>query len=78
MSERQTSLTITAIEAAFNGRWGVWLSETGWWWATRTRALAAEELAAGCIPHIHADNPDELAERIRQQDRLTRPGAEGD
>jgi hypothetical protein len=64
------SATVAAIEAAFSGRWGVWLSDTGWWWATRTRALTNEEVSAGCAPHIHADNPDELTERIRQQERL--------
>jgi hypothetical protein len=62
--------TVAAIEAAFAGRWGVWLSDTGWWWAARTRALTAEQLAAGCAPYLHADNPDELTERIRHQERL--------
>ena len=78
MSEH-ISLTATtaAIEAAFDGRWGVWLSDTGWWWAARTHALTAEELTTGCVPFIHADNPDELTERIRQQHELTRPEPEG-
>ena len=62
--------TVTAIEAAFAGRWGVWVSDTGWWWATRTRALSAEELSAGCVPHLHADDPGELTERIRSQEHL--------
>lgn len=75
MSEQRPSLAaaIAAIESAFDGRWGVWLSDTGWWWATRAEALTAAELAAGCVPFIHADNPDELSERIRQQDELGRP-----
>lgn len=59
-----------AIESATDGQWGVWLSDTGWWWAARTRALSAHDLAAGCQPYLHADNPDELAERIQQQERL--------
>jgi hypothetical protein len=62
--------TVAAIEAAFAGRWGVWVSDTGWWWATRTAALTADELAAGCVPHLHADNPDELTDRIRHQEHL--------
>jgi hypothetical protein len=72
MSNEDANVTaiVAAIEAAFNGRWGVWLSDTGWWWATRTRALSARELSAGCTPFIQADNPDELTERIRQQERL--------
>jgi hypothetical protein len=75
MSEESPSLaaTIAAIESDFGGRWGIWLSDTGWWWATRTEALDARELALGCVPFIHADNPDELSERIRQQDDLARP-----
>jgi len=79
MNEQHTSLaaTVAAIEAAFDGRWGVWLSDTGWWWATRTNALTAEERTAGCVPFIHADNADELADRIRQQDELGRPHLQG-
>jgi hypothetical protein len=73
MIEQQASSAAieAAIEAAFDGRWGVWRSDTGWWWATRTNALTADELANGCVPFIHADNPDELSERVRQQDELT-------
>jgi hypothetical protein len=69
--------TVAAIEMAFDGRWGVWLSETGWWWAARTRALTARQLAVGCVPFVQADNPGELTERIRQQDRLANPPPEG-
>ena len=77
MSEdARLSATTAAIEAAFNGRWGVWLSDTGWWWAARIHALTAEELTAGCAPFLHADNPEELAERIRQQQQLARPEPE--
>jgi hypothetical protein len=73
MSDNDPSVgaTVAAIEAIFTGRWGVWLSDTGWWWATRTQALTAEELSAGCAPFVHADNPDELTERVRQQERLS-------
>jgi hypothetical protein len=70
---RTVAATVAAIEAATASRWGVWLSDTGWWWAARTDALSAQDLSAGCVPFLHADDPDELAERIRQQDRLT-PG----
>jgi hypothetical protein len=66
-----TAATAEAIEAGFGGRWGVWLSDTGRWWAARTRALTSDQLNAGCVPFIQADNPDELTERIRQQDRLS-------
>jgi hypothetical protein len=79
MSEEQhqtTTATAEAIESDFGGRWGVWLSDTGRWWATRTSPLTSAELNAGCVPFIEADNPDELTERIRQQDRLS-PGDQG-
>lgn len=69
--DQATTATADAIEAGFGGRWGVWLSDTGHWWAARTRALTSDQLNAGCIPFIQADNPDELTERIRQQDRLS-------
>jgi hypothetical protein len=72
MSDQDPSLTaiIAAIEAAAGGRWGVWLSDTGWWWATRTQALTAREQSQGCVPYLHADNPQELTERIAAQNRL--------
>jgi hypothetical protein len=63
--------TVAAIERAFEGRWAVWLSDSGWWWATRTRSLSPREIAVGCIPFVQADDPGELTERIRQQDLLT-------
>jgi hypothetical protein len=76
MCELQISLTTASIEATFHGRWGVWLSDTGWWWATRTEALTSAELAAGCTPYLHADNSEELSERMRQQDHLARSAAD--
>jgi hypothetical protein len=71
-----TTATAQAIEADFGGRWGVWRSDTGRWWAARTRALTSDQLNVGCVPFIEADNPDELTERIRQQDRLSPGGQE--
>jgi|GEM_PF-987503 len=66
-----TTATAEAIEANFGGRWGVWLSDTGRWWAARTGALTSAQLNAGCVPYIQADTPDELTERIGEQDRLS-------
>ena len=36
MNNTDTSHDHTAalLEAAFGGRWGIWLSDTGHWWAT--------------------------------------------
>jgi hypothetical protein len=80
MSEQQARLdkAIAAIESAFGGRWGAWLSDTGWWWAARSGVLTAAERAAGAVPFLQADDPDELAERIRQQEALTRPEPDAD
>ena len=66
-----TAATAEAIEADFGGRWGVWLSDTGRWWAARTGALTSAQLNAGCVPFVQADNSDELTEHIREQDRLS-------
>lgn len=72
-----SDLSVTAIVAAIeaNGRWGAWQSDTGWWWAARAAALTADEAAAGCVPHVHADTAHELLDRVREQDRL--PGQGG-
>jgi hypothetical protein len=71
MSEPIISLTVTVIEAAFHDRWGVWLSDTGWWWAARTHSLTSADVTAGCVPYLQAASSEELTERIRQQDQLT-------
>jgi hypothetical protein len=68
-----TGQTVADIEAAFDRRWGVWVSDTGCWWATRAQALSAEDLSVGCVPYIQAESPEELTERIHQQDQLS-PG----
>lgn len=73
MSNQDSRLaaTLAAIETACDGRWGVWMSDTGWCWAARTVTLASDQLSAGGVQFLQADNPEELAERIRQQDKLT-------
>lgn len=78
MSDQNPSVTATAaaIEDATDGRWIVWLSETGWWWASRTRSLTAHELSSGSIHYIQADEPCELSDRIRHQDALCRKASE--
>jgi hypothetical protein len=62
--------TMEKLEAAFGGRWGIWLSDTGRWWAARRSALSSAELSAGCVPFLRADEPSELAERIQSQEEL--------
>ena len=62
--------TMEELEAAFGGRWGIWLSDTGRWWAARRSALSSAELAAGCVPFLRADGPSQLAERIQSQEEM--------
>jgi hypothetical protein len=68
--------TVTALENEYDGRWWVWLSDTGRWWASRRDSLSAGDLAAGCVPFLRADTPDELAERIEEQEALCPPAPE--
>ena len=65
-----STCTMEELEAAFGARWGIWLSDTGRWWAARRCALSSEELAAGCVPFLRADGPSQLAERIRSQEDM--------
>ncbi len=70
MDATPTSITaiVDAMETACNGRWSIWLSDTGRWWAARNRVLDAAALNAGCVPFLRADSHGELAGRIREQD----------
>jgi hypothetical protein len=61
------------LEADFGGRWGIWLSDTGHWWATRREPLNASALSAGCVPFLRAGHPDELTGQIREQEELHLP-----
>jgi hypothetical protein len=72
MDETQVGITSSAeaIEAAFGGLWGVWLSDSGWWWAARREPLNLAALGAGCVPFLRAQTPAGLAERIQDQEDL--------
>jgi hypothetical protein len=63
--------TLETLDAAFGGNWGIWLSQTGRWWAARRAALTSAQLIAGCVPFLRADTPAELAERLRDQEGIT-------
>ncbi len=65
------SATAAGIEAEFAGRWAMWLSDSGQWWAARRQALSAEDLAVGCVPYPQADSLDELRNRVRDEEALT-------
>ncbi len=66
-----STCTMETLEAAFGGRWGIWLSDTGRWWAARRAALTGPELSAGCVPFLRADTPGQLAERMQTQDQIS-------
>lgn len=70
--------TAAAIEAAFGSRWGVWLSDTGWWWAARRNALTAAQRGAGAVPFVQAADPGELTDRIQAQEQRLSGQPEGD
>ncbi len=70
MTDPCHSDTTAALESAFGDRWGIWVSDTGRWWASRRRALTATQAAAGCKPFIHADTTDELTGHLSDQARL--------
>ena len=67
------AVTTDAIETAFEGRWGIWLSYTGRWWAARQEepSAAGPEVArpAGAsVQLVRADDPDQLRARIQEQE----------
>jgi hypothetical protein len=73
MNDTQASAAVTAeaIETALGGRWGVWLSGTGRWWATRREKPSASGLDAAGVLLVRADDPDQLRTRIREQEALS-------
>jgi len=61
--------------------WAIWVSSTGRYWASFRAEFSAADLASGCVPFLHADDPATLAGKIRdqeairaQQDQTARPG----
>jgi hypothetical protein len=70
--------TVAGIEAEFSDRWGVWLTETGHWWATRREALTSQQATAGYVPFLCADSPDQLREAISEQERMSPPDEDRD
>ena len=69
-THRGGPVTAEAIEAEFGGRWGIWLSGTGRWWAV----LHEERSAAGpgAVLPVRADDPDQLKARIQQREASAR------
>lgn len=61
-------VTTDAIEAAFGGRWGIWLSYTGRWWAARHDGPNPGGPGAPAVLLVRADDPDQLKARIQEQE----------
>jgi hypothetical protein len=55
-----------AIRQQFPG-WTLWISGTGRWWASPKAELTTADLAAGCVPFLHADDPATLTGQISAQ-----------
>lgn len=63
---------IAALETEFPG-WHVWRSNAGRWWATRTGAvLRREDLGAGRVMTLDADDMTALRGQLLAQSRLDR------
>ena len=58
------------LEAQFPG-WHVWPSSAGRWWATRTgTVLDRDDLGAGRVMTIDADDSETLRAQLTRQSRL--------
>jgi hypothetical protein len=63
---------LAELEAEFAG-WHVWRSNAGRWWATRTGAvLRREDLGAGRVMTVDADDVGSLRNQLLAQARLDR------
>jgi hypothetical protein len=69
------SATADAIATAFGGRWGIWLSGTGRWWAARQGGPSVAGQGGADVLLVRADDPDQL--RVRIQEQEARPGRGG-
>jgi hypothetical protein len=79
MNDTQTgaAVTVEAIETAFDGRWGIWLSGTGRWWAARQHEPGAAgpdvtRPAGTSVQLVRADDPDQLRARIQEHEARPR------
>jgi hypothetical protein len=67
---RASAAAAEAIEAAFDGRWGIWLSGTGRWWAARQEAPGGPGPDADGVLLVRADDPVQLKARILEQEAM--------
>jgi hypothetical protein len=65
---------VTELEGTFPG-WHVWRSSAGRWWATRTgTVLRREDLGAGRVMTVDADDLESLRSELANQSKLDRAG----
>lgn len=67
--ETAGAITPADIERLFPG-WGVWVSDTGRWWAARLVNLSAAELRAGGRPFLRGLDSADLMGSVEEQERL--------
>lgn len=67
--ETAGAITPADIERLFPG-WGVWVSDTGRWWAARLVNLSAAELRAGGRPFLRGLDNADLMGSVEEQERL--------
>lgn len=59
------------LRGEFAGRWSIWRSDAGRWYATRlTRSLTRAEMDRGLIMTASGENAEELRELLAVQERL--------
>ena len=49
-------------------RWGVWVSDSGTWWATFQGPWKLDRERHGCMPHWHAESAEKLKELLEEHD----------
>jgi hypothetical protein len=58
------------LRAAYGDEFTFWQSDTGSCYATRHRHLSDREVEAGLLQTVAADDPIEMAQRMRVQEGL--------
>jgi anti-sigma regulatory factor (Ser/Thr protein kinase) len=67
--DRADAITAPDIERLFPG-WGVWVSDTGLWWAARLANLSPSQLRAGGRPFLRGQDGEDLMGSVEEQERL--------
>jgi hypothetical protein len=61
----------TRLSSEYAGRWSIWRSDAGRWYATRmTRSLSRMDMDRGLIMTASAENAEELRALLMAQERL--------